>query len=236
MIIENLSFSYKDNVIFENFNLKMKSQSIYSLVGASGCGKTTLLKLISDLEKPISGQIIKSKNEIGAVSYLFQEPRLLRSQTTFGNLDIVLSNSISDKNERRDKVLYYLERVGLLEHRKKYPRELSGGMKQRAAIARAFAYPSHLILMDEPMQGLDIKSKFDVLQLFKEMWDNDPRTTLFVTHDLRDALVMGDKVICLGDKQAPKLIIDVSNEKPISDEKLGYYENQILRTIINKGQ
>lgn len=233
MIIENLSFSYKNAPIFENFNLEIDTDSICSLVGASGCGKTTLLKLVSDLEKPSSGKVLKSEKERGAVSYLFQETRLLRSQTTFSNLDIVLSNSISDKNERRDKVLYYLERVGLIEHRKKYPAELSGGMRQRVAIARAFAYPSHLILMDEPMQGLDIKSKFDVLQLFKEMWNNDPRTTLFVTHDLRDALEMGDKVVCLGDKKRPKLIIDVRGEKPLSDESLGHYENEILHTIIN---
>jgi NitT/TauT family transport system ATP-binding protein len=105
-------------------------------------------------------------------------------------------------------------------------------MKQRVAIARAFAYPSHLILMDEPMQGLDISSKYDVLNLFKELWDSDPRTTLFVTHDLRDALIMGDRVVCLGDPKEPKLSIDVKDKKLLTDEKIGYYENQILKAIL----
>ncbi|MGD1823090.1 MAG: ABC transporter ATP-binding protein [Pleomorphochaeta sp.] len=234
MKIKNLSFSYKDTLIFNNFNLEIQNQTICSIVGPSGCGKTTLLKLISNLEVPISGKILKDENEKGNVSYLFQEPRLLRSQTTFRNLDVVLSNSIPNKKERRDVVFYYLERVGLLEHRDKYPLQLSGGMRQRAAIARAFAYPSHLILMDEPMQGLDIKSKYDVLELFKEMWNNDPRTTLFVTHDLRDALTMGDKVVCLGNPNRPTLVLDIKDEKPLGDESLGHYENQILHSILNK--
>jgi NitT/TauT family transport system ATP-binding protein len=234
MKIVNLSFSYNDTPIFENFNLDIKQQSICTLVGASGCGKTTLLKLISNLEIPSAGEIIKSEQEMGSVSYLFQETRLLRSQTTFSNIDIILKNSIKDKNERKDTVLYYLERVGLVQDRQKYPSELSGGMKQRVAIARAFAYPSHLILMDEPMQGLDISSKYDVLDLFKEMWASDPRTTIFVTHDLRDALMMGDSVVCLGDLDKPKLNIDLLGKKPLSDEAIGLYENQILRAILNK--
>ncbi len=234
MKIIDLSFSYKDTIIFDNFNLNISENSICSIVGSSGCGKTTLLKLVSNLLKPKSGEIIKSENEEGSVSYLFQETRLLRSQTTFSNLDIILKNSISDKKERKERVLYYLERVGLVDDRQKYPRELSGGMRQRVAIARAFAYPSHLILMDEPMQGLDISLKYDVLELFKEMWNNDPRTTLFVTHDLRDALNMGDSLICLGNPQKPKLGINLKNEKPLSDEKIGLYENQILRAILQK--
>lgn len=232
MRIENLSFSYNDTLIFDNFNLDVKNKSIVSIVGASGCGKTTLLKLISNLEKPNSGQIIKSFDEEGPVSYLFQEPRLLKSQTTFSNIDIVLSNSIKNKNERKEKVIYYLERVGLVDHRQKYPSELSGGMKQRVAIARAFAYPSHLILMDEPMQGLDISSKYDVLDLFKEMWSNDPRTTFFVTHDIRDALDMGSQVICLGNPKKPKLDINLKQIKPLNDEKIGSLENKILHTIL----
>ena len=233
MKIINLSFSYNDTLIFDNFNLDIEENSICTVVGSSGCGKTTLLKLIANLEKPSNGVIVKCDAELGAVSYLFQEPRLLRSQTTFSNIDIILKNSIKDKNERKDKVMYYLERVGLAEHRKKYPSELSGGMKQRAAIARAFAYPSNLILMDEPMQGLDIKSKYDVLDLFKEMWTIDPRTTLFVTHDLRDALIMGDRVVCLGNPKKPKLNISLKNEKPLSDEKIGFFENQILNAILH---
>ncbi|MGD1820670.1 MAG: ABC transporter ATP-binding protein [Pleomorphochaeta sp.] len=232
MKIVDLSFSYSSSLIFDYFNLNVESKSICSIVGSSGCGKTTLLKLVSGLETPLNGQIIKSESEIGSVSYLFQEPRLLKSQTAFSNIDIILKNSIPNTAERKDRVLYYLERVGLIDDRAKYPHQLSGGMKQRVAIARAFAYPSHLILMDEPMQGLDISSKYDVLNLFKELWDSDPRTTLFVTHDLRDALIMGDRVVCLGDPKELKLSIDVKDKKLLTDEKIGYYENQILKAIL----
>lgn len=234
MIIDNLCFSYEDNIIFDNFSVEIPSNKITTIVGGSGCGKSTFLKLISSILKPKSGSIKFDESEKGPVSYLFQEPRLIYSQTVFANVELVLHSSISSKSERKEKAFYYLDRVGLFEDRMKYPKQLSGGMKQRAAIARAFAYPSHLILMDEPMQGLDIKSRQIVLSLFDDLWQKEKRTTLFVTHDLRDAITRGSSILCLGNPQKPIDFIDVQKYMPLNDQQIGLLESRLLDDIINK--
>jgi NitT/TauT family transport system ATP-binding protein len=100
------------------------------------------------------------------------------------------------------------------------------------AIARAFAYPSKLILMDEPMQGLDIKSRQVVLGLFSDLWEKDPRTTLFVTHDLRDAITRGSSILALGDPNNPVDFIDVDSMRPLNDEKYGVLETRLLDAIL----
>lgn len=233
MILKNISFSYGSNIIFDQFSAVIPCKKITTIVGGSGCGKSTLLKIISSILSLSNGTIEFEESEKGSVSYLFQEPRLINTETVFSNVELVLHSSIDNKKERKEKAFYYLDRVGLFEDRLKYPSQLSGGMKQRVAIARAFAYPSHLILMDEPMQGLDIKSRQIVLKLFYDLWENEKRTTLFVTHDLRDALTKGSTVICLGKKKSPIDYIDLEKEYPLSDEKLGMLETRLLRGIVN---
>jgi NitT/TauT family transport system ATP-binding protein len=232
MIVKNLTFSYGGKKIFDNFSVSIPQNQICTVVGGSGCGKSTLLKLIASLIKKDSGEIIFEENEKGAVSYLFQEPRLLPTENVYTNVELVLRPSIIDSKERKERVFYYLNRVGLLEDRTKYPNELSGGMKQRVAIARAFAYPSKLILMDEPMQGLDIKSRQVVLGLFYDLWQKDPRTTLFVTHDLRDAITRGTSILALGDPKKPVDFINLNQFKPLNDEKYGKLEKRLLRDIL----
>lgn len=233
MIVKNLTFSYGENKIFDNFSVNIPPNQICTIVGGSGCGKSTLLKLIASLVEKDEGEITFEDNEAGDVSYLFQEPRLLLSENVFTNVDLVLRSSISNNKERKEKVFYYLNRVGLLNDRTKFPSELSGGMKQRVAIARAFAYPSKLILMDEPMQGLDIKSRQVVLGLFYDLWQKDPRTTLFVTHDLRDAITRGSSILVLGDSKKPVDFIDLNNLKPLNDEKYGKLEKRLLLDILS---
>ncbi|MGH4037178.1 MAG: ABC transporter ATP-binding protein [Sphaerochaeta sp.] len=232
MRIQNLTFAYGSDKIFDNFSVTIPSKKICTVVGGSGCGKSTLLKLIASLIQKQSGEIILDETEIGPVSYLFQEPRLLPTENVYSNVELVLKSSIKDDAERKDKVFYYLKRVGLFQDRTKYPSELSGGMKQRVAIARAFAYPSKLILMDEPMQGLDIKSRQVVLGLFSDLWEKDPRTTLFVTHDLRDAITRGSSILALGDPNNPVDFIDVDSMRPLNDEKYGVLETRLLDAIL----
>ncbi|MBK5201690.1 MAG: ABC transporter ATP-binding protein, partial [Spirochaetaceae bacterium] len=232
MIIKDLTFSYGNELIFDHFNVEIPTNKICTIVGGSGCGKSTLLKLIASLLEHDSGHIIFEKGESGSMSYLFQEPRLLENENVYSNVELVLRNSILDKKERKNRVFYYLDRVGLLDERTKFPFQLSGGMKQRVAIARAFAYPSNLILMDEPMQGLDIKSRQIVLGLFADLWENEPRTTLFVTHDLRDAITRGSSVLALGNPKAPVDFIDMNNFYPLSDEKYGTLEKRLLDDIL----
>jgi len=232
MIIKDLTFAYDNTLIFDHFNVKIPPNKICTIVGGSGCGKSTLLKLIASLLKLDSGSIIFEEGEKGPLSYLFQEPRLLENENVFSNVELVLRNSILNKRERAERVFYYLERVGLLNDRTKFPSQLSGGMKQRVAIARAFAYPSNLILMDEPMQGLDIKSRQIVLGLFADLWEKEPRTTIFVTHDLRDAITRGSSILALGNPNSPVDYINLDSFIPLTNEKYGILERRLLDDIL----
>ncbi len=194
MTIKNLCKSYGDNVVLKDFSLDIKPCTITCIIGESGCGKTTLLNLIAGIIEPNSGSI-----DIGqsTVSYLFQEPRLLPWRTALENVAIALKGD-------KDKAKEALEMVNLEDSLDKYPSELSGGMKQRVAMARAFSYPSSLILMDEPFQNLDIKLKNNLLNQFLKLWEKDKnedrKTVLWVTHDITEACLVADLVLCVSSK------------------------------------
>ena len=195
-IILNLIDVYKkygNEKIFEKFNMSLKKNSINAILGPSGTGKTTLLNIISGIEDIDSGEVIYNGNNI---SYIFQEDRLIPWLSVYDNIAFVLKSKYSKKNIKNivDK---YLKLVKLQNHKDKYPRELSGGMKRRVAIARAFAYESDLLLMDEPFKGLDIGLKKDIIDEFLNIWNYDRRTVVLVTHDIKEAKYMTDKIYFL---------------------------------------
>ena len=195
-IILNLIDVYKkygNEKIFEKFNMSLKKNSINAILGPSGTGKTTLLNIISGIEDIDSGEVIYNGNNI---SYIFQEDRLIPWLSVYDNIAFVLKSKYSKKNIKNivDK---YLKLVKLQNHKDKYPRELSGGMKRRVAIARAFAYESDLLLMDEPFKGLDMELKKDIIDEFLNIWSYDRRTVILVTHDIKEAKYMTDKIYFL---------------------------------------
>lgn len=201
MIINNLCYSYSQLNIFNNFSLKIKEGRVTTLLGPSGCGKTTLLNLISGTLYPKSGEIIiPSKTQL---SYLFQEDRLLPWKTVEDNVKFVLEKLPKEIAFQRTE--HYLRELELYNFKKYYPRQLSGGMKQRCSIARAFAYPSNTILMDEPFKGLDLNLKLNLIKLFNKVWREEERTSVFVTHDINDAVLLGDDIIVL--TQSPVTVL-----------------------------
>ncbi len=187
MTINNLCKSYGDKVVLKDFSLDIEPGTIMCITGESGCGKTTLLNLIAGIIKPDSGSIDIGQN---TVSYLFQEPRLLPWRTALENVAIALKG---DKQMAKEA----LEMVNLGDSLDKYPSELSGGMKQRVAMARAFSYSSSLILMDEPFQNLDVKLKNTLLYQFLKLWNQEKKTVLWVTHDITEACLVADLVVCV---------------------------------------
>lgn len=187
MTIKNLCKFYGDKVVLKDFSLDIKPGTIVCITGESGCGKTTLLNLIAGIIKPNSGSIDIGQN---TVSYLFQEPRLLPWRTALENVAIALKG---DKQMAKEA----LEMVNLGDSLDKYPSELSGGMKQRVAMARAFSYSSSLILMDEPFQNLDVKLKNTLLYQFLKLWNQEKKTVLWVTHDITEACLAADLVVCV---------------------------------------
>jgi NitT/TauT family transport system ATP-binding protein len=210
MIIKNLTKTYKSSnsgtqiEVFDNLSLTIPERQIAVILGPSGCGKTTLLHSIAGLTDQDSGKIIRDEKD-NSISFIFQEPRLLPWMSVHRNMDLVLQKVFPDKEQRDKRINHFLTLVGLVDCAEMYPEELSGGMKQRVSIARAFAYPSHLILMDEPFQSLDLKLRIELIREYTKLWDNDPRTTLLVTHDVREALLLADTIFLLSDRPAAVL-------------------------------
>lgn len=190
MRIEAISKTFSDKTVIDSFSLSVAPGTITCISGPSGCGKTTLLNIVAGLESPESGTVTRTTEESGSVSYLFQEPRLLPWKTALENVSIVLGGNEAEAAR-------YLELVGLKDHMDKYPSELSGGMRQRVAMARAFAYPSGVLLMDEPFQNLDTALRSSLLKTFLELWSKSRKTVLWVTHDITEACLAADDIVCV---------------------------------------
>lgn len=223
--INNLYKSFGHVNLFKDFNIEISDKTITCILGPSGCGKTTLLNMISNTVQPDSG--IFSGFDQKTLSYIFQEPRLLPWKTVRENISFVTKNQQNNENisELIDK---YIRLVNLEEFADYYPSKLSGGMKQRVAIARAFAFPSNLILMDEPLKALDLKLKLNLISAFRKLWQYDQRTVIFVTHDIDEALLLGNEIYVFS---KPPIAI---KEKFIIDTIDRNLQNQEIIDLKNK--
>ena len=228
----NISKRYQDLLLFEDFSAGFEEGKITCILGPSGCGKTTLLNMIGGIVKPDKGSLNGFDDK--RISYIFQDPRLLPWKTVQGNIGFVLGNEIPAV-ERQKIVDHFIQLVGLKGFENFFPAKLSGGMRQRVSIARAFAYPSEIILMDEPLKGLDIKLKLNLIRTFTRIWENDKRTVIFVTHDVDEALLLGDEIIVFS--PAPVRIlthqgVDLTQEnRSLESEKLSGVKNLLYRAL-----
>lgn len=193
--IKNLSKAFEDKKIFDNFNLELKD-NINCIIGSSGGGKSTLLNIIAGLLEADKGEIIgidKNKD----ISYIFQEDRLIPWLTVKENMEIFIYDYYG-KEEGRRKIKEILKLVHIEDIEDEYPGKLSGGMRQRVNIARAFLKPSKLILMDEPFKSLDYKIKYSIMRYLKEMLNKKDKMVIFVTHDVDEAIFFNGTVYVLG--------------------------------------
>jgi len=182
--IKNLSLRFEGERVVENYSLNVGKGEKIALMGPSGCGKTSLLLAIAGLLKPENGSV-KLK---GKASCVFQEPRLLPWLSALKNVNAVLSDSPATEDEAKK----WLNAVGLGEDAHKLPAELSGGMQQRVNIARALAYGGDILLVDEPMKGMDPDTAKAVAKLIKDSAKN--KTLILVTHDEEEAKFFADKI------------------------------------------
>jgi NitT/TauT family transport system ATP-binding protein len=204
--VKDISKSYNGNLLYRSFNIDFSESTITCILGPSGCGKTTLLNIIGKIIIPDNGNLIGFDDKL--FSYIFQEPRLLPWKTVRGNIEFVSSRKLS-ASERKDQAEQLIRLVELEGFADYYPSQLSGGMRQRVSIARAFACPSDIILMDEPLSGLDIALKKNMIRWFSQIWKSDKRTVIFVTHDVDEALLLGNEIVVLS--QAPARIVTHEN-------------------------
>ena len=218
LAIKNLSKSYSGIPVFYDFNIEIKVNNITCILGPSGIGKTTLLNIICGLTSPDNGDISDFKGK--TFSYIFQEPRLLRWKTVYENIFFVLKDIFSYEKSKMitDKII---DIVGLNNFKDYYPDKISGGMAQRVSIARAFAYPSQILLMDEPFKSLDIKLKEKLIGSFFYLWEMDKRTVIFVTHDIDEAAYLGDEIFILSETRPANIKkqvkIDATQKERLED-------------------
>ena len=220
LALENISKSYPGNPLFSNFSLRFSAGAITCILGPSGCGKTTLLNILSGNDRIDEGHL-KGFDQLSP-SYIFQEPRLIPWKNVRDNILFPLKD-IWDAKKGMETVDRYLEMISMKEKEKMFPSQLSGGMKQRVSLARAFCYPSDLILMDEPFKALDHKLKMNLIEAFRRVWTEDRRTVIAVIHQVEEALMLGHEIYIFSNSPVrvlKKVLIDIPIEQRNLDDPL----------------
>lgn len=209
-------------VIVKDFNLNIQKGEFVTLIGHSGCGKSTVLSMLAGLNEISDGGIILAGKELVGAGpdrgVVFQSPSLLPWLTAFENVMLGVEQVFftASKEERREIVEYYLTVVGLGDAMNKKPAELSQGMRQRVGIARAFALKPKMLLLDEPFGMLDSLTRYELQQVLVDLWSKNNITALMVTHDVDEALFLSDRVICMTDGPAAEVgdILPVNFPRP----------------------
>lgn len=217
----NIEKNFGNKKIYDKFSLNFEEGKINCILGKSGCGKSTLLNIIANLEEINSGEIIGVPEKI---AYVFQEDRLIEWNSIYTNMELPLLKFYT-KDEREEKIKNILREVELEDYINSYPKELSGGMRQRANIARALLYNGELLLMDEPFKSLDKSSKENIIKIFKKNHLEKNNTVIMVTHDINEALSLGDNIFILGG--SPVSLMDKFKDVQRSKEK-NNIEDKIL--------
>lgn len=211
----SLTFETNDGPVhaLSDIDLTINQGDFVSFIGPSGCGKTTLLRAVADLEQPTGGELLV--NGVSArdarlnrdYGYVFQAPALYPWRTIAGNISLPLEVMGIPKSERQDRIARNMELVNLSGFDKKYPWQLSGGMQQRASIARALSFDPELLLMDEPFGALDEIVRDHLNEQLLRLWDKTDKTVLFVTHSIPEAVFLSSKIVVMSPR--PGRIYDV---------------------------
>lgn len=203
----------------ENVSLDVRDGEFLVLLGPGRCGKSVLLNIIAGLEKQTDGQILYNGKEWSGInpeiSMVFQKLALMPFKTVMENVELGLKFRGMQKAKRREIAQHYIELVGLHGFEKAYPTELSGGMKQRVGIARAYAADPKLLIMDEPFGQLDAQTRYQMQEEILRIWETEKRTVIFVTNNIEEACYLGDRIVLLSDCPARvKEVYPIDIERP----------------------
>ncbi len=203
LILEDVSkqFDNSEKATLEHINLEINEGEFLCIVGMSGCGKSTLLNLIAGLERPTGGKILLDGKEVTKPgtdrTVMFQEHGLFPWLTVEENVKFGMKLAGFSREEQEKKAAHYLDMVHLSEYRKYPIHQLSGGMRQRAALARALTMDSRILLMDEPFSALDKQTSNRLREELQRIWIETGKTVLFITHSVEEAVYLGDRVVVL---------------------------------------
>lgn len=193
--------------VLKDLNFSVEEGKILALLGPSGCGKSTMLNILSNLLKPTSGEVQIN----GKIGYMFQRDHLLEWRTIMDNITIGLEIQKKLSDKARKKIEDLLKIYGLWEFRNRYPKELSGGMRQRVALIRTLSVDPDILLLDEPFSALDYQTRLLVSDDIYKIIKNEKKTTILVTHDISEAISMADFVVVLSKRPSTiKGIYDIS--------------------------
>ncbi|KAF0814031.1 Aliphatic sulfonates import ATP-binding protein SsuB [Andreprevotia sp. IGB-42] len=232
LTIRNLSKRFGDQTVLQALDLDIRAGEFVAIVGRSGCGKSTLLRLIAGLETASTGQVLADGSPMDTGHFdtrmMFQDARLLPWKTVLQNVGLGLTGNW------QPKALAALAEVGLTDHAGKWPSQLSGGQRQRVALARALIHEPQLLLLDEPLGALDALTRIEMQQLIERLWQQHRFTVLLVTHDVEEAVALGDRVLLI-EKGQVGLDLQVPLHRTRSRGAAGFaaLEEQVLSRVLS---
>ena len=215
--INHLIKRFRSLVAIDDVSLEIEEGTFFAIVGPSGCGKTTMLRILGGLETVTSGEVEIAEPAPGRPQYsmIFQGDSIFPWMTVWQNAAYGLRMRKAPKEETEAAVAHWLERTGLTPYSRLYPHQLSGGMRQRVSIARAFANDPEVLLMDEPFSALDEQNRTILQQELLRIWEVDKKTVVFITHSVDEAVTLADKIMVMtASPGRTKTIIDVGLERP----------------------
>jgi NitT/TauT family transport system ATP-binding protein len=236
--VKDVSKAFDDLIAIQDLNFSINDDEFVSFIGPSGCGKTTILRLIAGLEEPTSGEIFEDDKLVEGPGpdrgVVFQEFALFPWRTVIKNIEFGLEIKGISKDKRREIALEYIDLVNLEGFEDAYPKELSGGMKQRVGIARALANDPDVLLMDEPFGSLDAQTRNIMQKELLRIWQKKSKTVIFVTHSVDEALYLSDRVIVLTTRPATvkrDFIIDLPRPRDRAGEEFAKMRHAILAEV-----
>lgn len=231
--VKGLNKEFGSHQVLRGIDIEIPSGQFVAVIGRSGCGKSTFLRLVAGLEQPTFGQITINDRQVNGLNpearIMFQDARLLPWRRVIDNVGIGL------KKEEKEKAKIALEQVGLLEKENEWPSVLSGGQKQRVALARALASQPRLLLLDEPLGALDALTRIEMQQLIESLWLEKGFTTILITHDVEEAVIMADRIILIEEgKIAMDLHVPFSRPRKRGDAAFAQLTDKVLKRVLGE--
>ena len=233
--IKNLSYSFGDNHILKDINIYVKENEIVAIVGSSGVGKSTLFNLIAGVLKKQSGEIIinGSDDYVGKVAYMLQKDLLFEHKTIINNVILPLIIAKIDKKVALEEGRKILKQFNLEKYADKYPKQLSGGMRQRVALIRTYMFKRNIFLLDEAFSALDAITKKELHKWYLNLKKEFNLTTLLITHDIEEAIFLSNRIYILANKPGEiikEIKIEIDPNDDIDVQRL-FYKKEILNIM-----